>query len=139
MGSGVCLCPGLLCDLRQVASPLWASITSSEKSDFAFFPGCLPSLGAMRAFINPSIPCCCGHVGLLYPGQNCTSSHPTPITSMWHQPRPCQMGGRAGPSSLPGACMLSSLLSEQTGLGATGLYSERPANTPQRRGLLSFD
>ena len=33
------LCSGLLCDLRQVASPLWASVASSEKPDSAFFPG----------------------------------------------------------------------------------------------------
>lgn len=37
--NGVCLCPGLLCGLRQVASALWAPTTSSGKSDFAFFPG----------------------------------------------------------------------------------------------------
>lgn len=27
-----------LCDLGQVASPLWASVASSEKPDAAFFP-----------------------------------------------------------------------------------------------------
>lgn len=33
------LCPGVLCVLRQVAFPLWASVSSSRKSDFAFSPG----------------------------------------------------------------------------------------------------